>query len=250
MANSVEKTMIILRALSNCKNNPIRLAELSQITGINKSTTSHILKTLCDNGYVYKVSRKDGYLPGAELFMLTRYGRYKEDIALICHPLLKWLSSKTGATTLFAVVEGTKKYIVDYCENSYIYHDIGANIIDDALYTTVTGKVIIAHLRQHKALELFEKLNLAEKPGWEKVHDRASFLDELKIIKEKDVVTNIAIEDNKNLNGFASPVYKNGTCIGAIGAVIWELDNTDIDRVARLVLRCRKEIERRLNFKL
>ena len=52
MANSVEKTMIILRALSNCKNNPIRLAELSQITGINKSTTSHILKTLCDNGYV------------------------------------------------------------------------------------------------------------------------------------------------------------------------------------------------------
>lgn len=256
MANSVEKTMIILRELSNCKNKPICLAELFQITGINKSTASHILKTLSESGYVFRVSRKDGYLPGAELFMLTRYGRYKEDIALICHPILKWLSNKTGATTIFTVMEGTKKYIVDHCENSYLYSDTGAQIIDDTLYTTITGRIIISHLQELEALKLYEKLNLAEKSGWDEVYDRTSFLNELKRLRQMDIITNITYENGNILNGFASPVFKNRKCIGALGVVLSRTSDTEpisaneINRISKLTLKCRKEFERRLNFKL
>ncbi|MBE6705485.1 MAG: hypothetical protein E7583_09495, partial [Ruminococcaceae bacterium] len=121
MPNSVEKTMMILRAISDGKGTPVTLERISSDTGINKSTLSHIVSTLAKSGYLQRVSHNEGYIIGPELHFLTRYGRYGEDIISVCNPILEHLARITDATAVFAILGGDKKYIIDRVSPGDIY---------------------------------------------------------------------------------------------------------------------------------
>ena len=77
MIKSVKKAMDILTILSNTGETPITLGELASKTGLNKSTCSHIVDTMCESFYVERISRKDGYRLGPWAYMLSRYGGYR-----------------------------------------------------------------------------------------------------------------------------------------------------------------------------
>ena len=49
MIKSVKKAMDILTILSNTGETPITLGELASKTGLNKSTCSHIVDTMCES---------------------------------------------------------------------------------------------------------------------------------------------------------------------------------------------------------
>ena len=69
MIKSVKKAMDILTILSNSGETPISLAELAEKTNLNKSTCSHIVDTMCEELYVERVSRKEGYRLGPWSYM-------------------------------------------------------------------------------------------------------------------------------------------------------------------------------------
>ena len=75
MINSVHKAMNILSIISDAENKPVTLTEISQKSGINASTCAHIISTLSEDGYVERVSHREGYILGPETYILTRFGQ-------------------------------------------------------------------------------------------------------------------------------------------------------------------------------
>ena len=180
MPNTVQKTLQLLRILSDARGRPVTPASISEQMEIPKSTICHILKTLLEERYVQRVSRKEGYVLGPELYLLTRYGRYGADIIHECHPLLRYINRAGGGTAVFAIVKGNRKYIIDRVADDGVYPDEQANLLVDDLYRTVTGRVILANIPFEEALNIWNALGPPrETDNWTGVADFHSFREAL-----------------------------------------------------------------------
>ncbi len=253
MPNSVEKTMIILRAVSDLKGQPASLELLSNVTKINKSTLAHIVLTLCKNGYLQRISHSEGYIIGPELHFLTRYGRFGESIISVCHPILEYLNRETGSTAVFAVLGSDKKYIIDRAASDGIYNDSKASILNDDLYRTVTGRVLLANCSPDRAMEIYNTLGAPEDNLWKEAVTVDGFLSQLKIIGNSPCYYLKSVSGKYFWHSFALPIYNQKKCEGALGLAIkkehtLQNENTDTEKYISLMLKCKKEIERRLRF--
>ncbi len=254
MPNAVEKTMLILRALSDGRGKPVTLASLSERTGFNKSTVSHILKPLCAGRYVTRVSHSEGYLIGPELHVLTRYGRYGEELVSVCRPILLHLNRQTGGTAVLAVVRDSCKYILDHVEGGLRYSDSDASILEDDLYRTVTGRAILSAMPVWEALDVYETLGAPKKADWEEVTDRESFLAALEKIRAAKVCHAEITSSARAYSSFAVPITAVGRCVGALGLVLVRSadepppEEAKLAGLTALMERCRLETERRLRF--
>ena len=249
MPNSIEKAMLILRTLSDTPTTPVTLAEIAARTGIPKSTAAHIIKTLTQGRYIRRISHSAGYTVGPELYFLTRYGRYEEDIIAVCHPLLRYLSKMTGGTAIFVVLRDGEKYIIDRADGNFHYPDDSAKLIKDDIYRTGTGRYILSFMREDQALAQFEQLGVPEKKDWPEVTDRESFLAERNRIRGIPYIHST----NRQLDAISVPVTA-GDLVGSIGLVIGHdgehpaLNAAQIEKIGSLMLRVRREAERRLRF--
>lgn len=253
MPNSVDKTMVILKAVSDGKGEPVSLDKISNATGINKSTASHIISRLCSGGYLVRVSHSLGYAPGPELHILTRYGRYGEKIITVARPILEYLHKKTGAVAIFAVIAGDKKYIIDRYPENQIYRDKEAHILSDDLYRTVTGRVLLANITTDKALEIYRTLGAPQVGEWKEAMTLDGFLSELAAIRRTVCYYCKTGDSSSSWHSFATPIFKGKTCEAALGLAIKvenadENVNFDTAKHSSLMIKCRKEIERRLKF--
>ncbi len=255
MPNAVQKTMLILRALSDGQGCPITVSTISAKTGINYSTVSHILKTLCADNYVIRVSHNEGYLLGPELHYLTRYGNYGKSLVDVCHPILHWLNKNSGGTALLAVLSGKQKYVIDRVENESIYKDFESNIIIDGLARTATGRVILAHMQICDALEIFSELELPMM-GWSEVTDRDSFLKQLSEIRQKKLYHHCFNQSDAHWDSWAIPVMAKHKCIGAVGLAMKRrlgdpmLTQEEFARIDSLMEKSYREISRRMQLSL
>lgn len=254
MANSTEKAMMVLRAVSDGHGQPVSLQKLSYDTGINKSTLSHIIKTLNELGYIQRISHNEGYICGPELFFLTRYGRYESEISNICHPVLKWLNKKTGYTVILTVLRNGKKYIIDHIEGAYRYVDSQADIINDDAYRTATGKVILANMSMYDASVFYRANKQNGSEEFAKLKKESEFLDELNKIRDLPVYLSETFYENVKFFVFASPLFESKKLAGAMGLIInsdkedFTLTEDEKHKMSHLMLTAKKEAERRLNF--
>ena len=252
MPNAVQKAMLILRALSDGREHPLTVSAISEATGIHTSTVAHILKELCTEGYVLRVSHREGYVIGPELHLLTRYGRYGEPLIRACHSVMRWLNRECGVTVVLAVIEGSRKYIIDRVGDDRIYLDKEASILSDGLYRTATGRVILSRMPIHSALEVFEELGLPE-GEWPQVRSREEFLSALAEIRRENCYYHSFCKDFRWYS-WAVPIIKERECVGALGVLIrQELAETpptedEKKRISALVERGRREITRRLRL--
>ncbi len=252
MPNVVDKTMAILKQISDNGGEPVRVKSISETLGMDKATVVRILKSLGNNGYVTRISHNEGYTLGPEMFVLTRYGRYGSDIIDACRPLLKYLRDKTGGTAIFAVLKNGKKYIIDHVEGCLKYSDSGASIFCDDIYRTVTGRVILANLPLDEALDFYNKNGVPKNGNWDEVRDVDSYMRELRLIRRLKVLT--SEEPSGRYVAFACPVFREGVCLGAVGLVLnrsGELSKEYEQNKAvcrSYVLSAAKETERRLAF--
>ena len=252
MPNSTEKTMLILRCVSDGKGNPVSLEKIATETGINKSTASHIVSKLTEGGYLQKISHSLGYTVGAELHLLTRYGRYGEEIIRECHPILEYLSRKSGHTSVFSILSGSRKYIIDRVSPEGIYTDESASIISDDIYRTVTGRVLLAHIPRDQAMGIYGTLKKPDSASWQEATSLDGYLHELSEIKCKSCYSTKINNGTYAWHCFACPVNKGKKFVGAMGLAVRTNAKTDYpedeEKYSILMLKCKRELERRLNF--
>jgi DNA-binding IclR family transcriptional regulator len=250
---SVLKTTQILNIISDGKNKPVTLSHISEATGINKSTCSHIISTLMEEGFVKRISQTQGYILGPQVYCLCRHGKYDDKLSEICHPILKWIYKKTGCAVVLAVVENGKKFAIDYIDNENKILRPNKDIYPDDLYRTATGRIIMANMNENELREAFDKNGIPPKGHWDEVKSFEDLLFEISKINGKKTVKTDYIPKDKQivLSGYAAAVFKNSKCIGAIGVATYstpDFTDSDEENIISTLLKARAEIGRRLNY--
>ena len=161
MIHSVEKAMKILAVISNAKNAPVTLMELSNQTGIPKPTCSHLLETLCHDGYARRVSHTEGYVLGPAVYHLTRYGRYEKELVTLCRPIMRWMEKKSHATVVLSVIQNHQKFIIDYADDEQNLFSEHPQIRTDEIYRTATGRAILSHMDRNEVRAIWGKIRHA-----------------------------------------------------------------------------------------
>ena len=252
MINSVQKTINILKTISDTPHGGISLKKISEKTGINKSTCVHILNTLLYNGYVVKISQSKGYQLGPATFCLTRFGNFDEELIEICRPILKWLRKKTDGTVLLAVLESEQKYIIDYIDYDEKFFPKNIRIFEDDIYRTASGRIMLSNLPREKIYEIYKRYGNPSPEIWENIDSFEELCEALKKIKKRPIVNVYSKIGDAFYCGYAKGIFKNGECVGAIGIaeilksedeLSAHMDNNEI-----LLMRAAKEVNRRLDY--
>lgn len=254
MIASVQKSIKILNTISEGKNNPVSLSHISKITGINKSTCSHIISTLVSEGYVKQVSHTKGYVLGPAAYSLSRHGKYENKFVSVCHPLIRWLNKQTDFSVILAIVEEGQKYTIDYIDTNKILSEI-SEIMPDDIYRTATGRIIMSNMNRSDIKRVFEK-NGAPPPGhWDEVYSLESLESELlKLDKNGIAQTHNSREDGKIMLGYACAIFRYTECVGAIGIAVLctKEEYEQFEETEKLMknnlLKARTEIGRRLKY--
>lgn len=159
MIKSVVKAMDILTVLSGNKEKPMPLSELSERTGINKSTCAHIVDTLCEGLYVERVSRSEGYRLGPWAYMLSRFGTFRQPLVNAAAPVVRWLHEKLQTDVFISVLCNGRKYIVYHIETDNVLPMRDGTMIQGYIEPTATGRLLMAYLSREELYHLLNRNN-------------------------------------------------------------------------------------------
>lgn len=255
MATSVEKAMAILTAISKSIFNGMPLNEISEKTGINKSTCVHILNALKKNGYVEKISHSKGYRLGPGIYYLTRYGRFQEELIQLCSPIMNWLYRETGQTVLLAVIYENKKYIVHYVEGERVLEETRTNLYEGNIYASGTGRVMLSFFSRYMLKLFVDENGLPEQRIWPQVKSFEDLWRELKIIRRQPVLYYSMSDAGLIDSGLAAPLLGgNGKCVGAVAISLPKITSQrtqeEIDALRVLLKRAVNGINKRIADKM
>ena len=242
MIKSVVKAINILRALSDADGRSLTLDEICGITGYNKSTCAHLLETLVAENMAEHISRKEGYSIGYGAFMLSRFGGYNHRLKTLTHPVLKWLTAKTGETAIFCVLKGDRRVCIDCVIGEFPLGSGEESIRVEKLPGASTGAVLIANLPEDRMREFSGKHREVVAAMCE---DSGELENTLSEIRRLGYGENCSGEGEETLRGFAVPVFKGGECLGAIGMPYRGERKPSHLKYLRMAAR---EIARRLEF--
>lgn len=255
MIGSVQKTVKILNTISEGKNSPVSLSHISRMTGINKSTCSHIISTLVAEGFVKQVSRTMGYVLGPAVYCLSRYGRYDNEFVSICHPLIRWLHKKTGYSVILAVIEGSQKYTIDYIDTENIILPEISEIMPDDIYRTATGRIIMANMDKSDIKGIFEKNGIPPEGHWDEVSSLETLEAKLSEFDRNGIAQTYCVrDDGKIMLGYAAAIFRYTKCVGAIGVAVlctreeYEQFREKEKLIKHNIIKARTEIGRRLKY--
>jgi DNA-binding IclR family transcriptional regulator len=141
---AVERALQVLSAF--CIGPRLSLSELSNQTGLFKSTLLRILSTLERNGFVTRLS--DGqYRVGGIVYELGANYASSFDLSEIIKPALADLSRLTGETAGFYVRSGTQRQCVFRVQSSQAVR----HVIDAGQIVDLDGAATSQLLRRHEA---------------------------------------------------------------------------------------------------
>ena len=251
--------MQIMSIISDGRGKPVSLSKIAEVADIPKPTCVHIIKSLMEDGYLEQVSHTEGYVLGPSTYYLSRFGKYNQSFVTVCRPVIKWLHNQTGYSTILAVIQGRKKYIIDYVnsESGYVFNKSDENIFTDDIYRTATGRVILAHYSDSEIEKIYSLYGPPKAyDQWEEVKSLESLKKELKKIREKAFSkTTIHTEKTGLFSfGYAMPIFEKYVCIGAIGLSVrippeeFENFKKEESKILANLQKATKEINRRLKF--
>ena len=254
MIGSVQKALKILIAISDGKNTPVSLADLSVKTGINKSTCSHIVSTLAKEGFVKRISHTQGYVLGPEAYCLSRFGKYDNEFVSLCRPVIDWLYKQTNCAIILAVTQAGKKFTIDHIDTPIKTLTNSYEIMPDDIYRTATGRIIMANMNSDEIKEVFDKNGLPPEKHWDEITSLDALKNELSKINKRGVLKTVHFNSDTCNIGYAAAIYKHTRCVGAIGIALQttksELHNLlkKEQSLTKHLLAARTEIGRRLRY--
>ena len=122
----------------------LRLADLSQRSGLNKTTTHRLLQALLSEGMLERDDDTGTYRLGPALVALGMQAASSEGLRVRARPLLKRLAAETGETATLEIPVEDTMLILDEISGGHRVA-AGGNVGSRwAMHATSTGKAILA----------------------------------------------------------------------------------------------------------
>jgi Transcriptional regulator len=153
----INKAADIIEQLATSENG-LRLSEITDRTGLPKSTVHRILATLIDRHYIEKDESDSVYYLGLKFVEIASLYLNKIDLTTEATPIMHSLASRFDATCYLAILEDNEVRYLEKIEkfNSLrLYTSIGKR---EPVHCTALGKVLLASLPKSECDRIGESL--------------------------------------------------------------------------------------------
>ncbi len=210
---AVRRALALLKALDDAQ--PERgLSDLSQVAGLNKTTTFRLLSALEQEGLVSKSANGESYRLGPFAFTLGARAMRSNSLYTASRAELQSLAAQTGETATLEILAGTETLILDEVRGQFLIGaapEIGTRW---HAHTTSTGKAILAHLSPDALrAALPRKLAAVTKKS---ITDRGRLLAEFERIRKQGYA--VAVEQvEPGFVALGAPIFDHtGSVVAAI----------------------------------
>lgn len=153
MVQSIDRAISILKCFNERKRE-LKLSEIADELGLNKSTAHGIINTLKFHGFIDQDEKTQKYRLGLYLIGLGELVVNSLDARAIGYPIIDEMCQNLGETVHVCVLDCTDVVYIDKkeCDNSIrISTKIGSRY---PAYCTADGKVMIAYLDKSKQMRI------------------------------------------------------------------------------------------------
>jgi DNA-binding IclR family transcriptional regulator len=212
---SLDRGLVILEAVAN-SSEPVSLAELTSLVGIDRSSVFRLAFTLKRRGFLaYPTGRKD-FILGPTLWRLSNRYDWGTMLVRVSQEYLRQLAKQTNETAHLAVREGKHALFIDHATANHVIAISGQTGEMVPLHCTAHGKALIADLEHDELLRLFGSAPLAHYTQ----HSVGSIADLAKVcadIRAQGYSADDA-EFQEGVRCVAAPIRaESGLIVGSIG---------------------------------
>ena len=214
MIKVLHKAFDILEFLAETPERPRALTEIAGGLGQHPATCANILKTMVSRHYVEQVAPKKGYLLGPALFQISRQAPYRKDLVAAAEPLMAKLAQAVNETVLLVTLRLGRRFILAQINGQQQIQVGPQALIQDAIYKTATGRLLLAYLPEHELEKLVTEHGLLGSQ-WPEAGNPAAFKKVLADIRKTGRVCHAPSDE---VVGLAFPVRDHrNEVIAALG---------------------------------
>lgn len=244
---SLDRGLTILEAVAR-SNEPVPLAHLRQILGINRSSVFRLANTLRRRGFLTNPNGRNDYVVGPSIWRLFR--NYDWSILVsYCKHNLRMLASQTGETTHLGVREGRQVLFIDHQSSSnQVIAVTGRTGEHMPLYCTAHGKALLADCDAEELKNI-----LGDEVFVRHTKRTVASIDQLAKACAKIKTQGYSVDETEYLEEVrcvAAPIRdKEGMIVAAIGvsAPVTRLSATKLPSTVRYVSEAAKQISQSLS---
>jgi len=225
----LHKVFDILEFLAETPERPRTLTEIAGRLGRHPATCANILKTMVSRHYVEQIAPKKGYLLGPALFQISRQAPYRKDLITAAEPLMAELAKTVNETVLLATLRLGRRYILSQINGQQQIQVGPQALIQDAIYETATGRLLLAYLPEHELEKIVTEHGLPES-RWPEAGNPAAFKKALADIRKTGRVCHAPGDE---VVGLAFPVRNHRNEVtAALGLFLPRFRFKDIHKTA------------------
>jgi DNA-binding IclR family transcriptional regulator len=211
---SLDRGLAILQLVGRSKQ-PVSLAELAGLLGIDRSSAFRFAITLRRRGFLCCPPGRRDFLLGSSMWALAREYDWSKLLVEIAHPDLNLLATRINETAHTAVRHGKNVLFIDSAHASRVVAAVGRTGELHPLHCTAHGKAILADADESELRAL-----LGSGPLWKYTKNTITTIKAL----AEDCATihemGYAIDDSEHvedLRCIAAPIRFNNQIVGSIG---------------------------------
>lgn len=245
MGNVIDKAFGILEEIVSASPDPCLPSPLAEKLGLNRATCSRLLKQLTDTGYLLKVSRRQGYVPGPKLLALHNIAGFERELLDASCPVIDRCAETLNGSVLLARLYGGKRYVLYHRNCSPDLHIRIDRPCYNDLFCTATGLLLTSHLSGEEALKCLREQKTLGAEIMPEYQSEKTLVRKMHEISGRD-----CLEFGKGIQWiYACPVFRNGAFYAALGASIRRDRHNAVcgRKISNVLKRSAQEISRSLS---
>lgn len=174
------KTFDILEYIINSGGKPVTPSELAEQIGLNAPTCIRLLNGLMRRGYIFKKSRREGYIPGPGIYALGNTDSFYSRLGYIAQPIIQRASEEVKHRVILTVAAGGRKFLLRQYDASTRQE---LNCVYNDFYTTTSGRFLLSYFSSSE-LDAYIKDNGLPGSQWNNICTQEQLETELEIIRK------------------------------------------------------------------
>jgi len=194
---TLEKGLKVL-SLFDQKHSSLSLKAVSEMSGINKSSSFNLVNTLVELGFLSKDEQTKLIKVGPRAIILSHNLMSGHYVMKIVQKFISYTSA-AHKLSIYAVILEKKTLISQFVGETFDYFDIISAPLEELCYCTALGKALLAYLPEAERIDILKDLRF-EKRTEKTITNQHDLIEDL----EKTRNRGYAINDEEYIKGIIS----------------------------------------------